>query len=699
MRVDLACRPEALTEAVEVQANAIALDSETATVGQVITEKQITDLPLNGRNFLSLLFLGAGAVETDGEQGTMRQGAGNAISIMGSRPTSNNFMIDGTANIDTALGTPAAILSVDAIEEFKEQTKTYSAEYGFSANQINIVSKSGTNEFHGSALLVRAERRARRQELLRPCRTPRSPSSTRSSSAAAVRAARSSRTRRSCWSNYEGTRIDRGFSTLLHRPDPDQLAGRFSLDDHRPLDRPALPEQHHPTSRFSRLAQRGAAEQVVPRSEYELSLRATSVRADAPPDSEPVHAYGSTRTWAGRTGLRPLHGDGVREHIHGTVSRTSETSSSSRTPRTGRSPTRSPSGATSSTCFGSAASWPGEPAGNMVSPGGSVDALRLTGDLHGHPRRAARMPGVAIDWGYAGAGGPGQRIHRQQPTHVGHQQHHHLGQGKPYARRSVPTTAGGSCSETRLPTSPATSTSQRLHEQRPVADFLLGYYAGATAFQPAAFPRSGAAGNPREFNLMYFAPYIQDDWKVSPKLTLNLGLRYDYRNVPYETNNHMAWRNLDYAPGGLFVADESLAAGHRRRRLLPVRRASEPGESRSIQGLRSSPRIRLPSDRVRKDGRPRRLRNLLRLSRGARNRRCRGHLSLRQPEELSPRASRQTPYLHHRPVVPELRGSPSGPARCQHLPRRQPVSGAEEPNGPSVVARRAALLTQKTSWS
>jgi hypothetical protein len=80
----------------------------------------------------------------------MRQGVGSAISLMGARPTSNNFMIDGTANIDTALGTPAVILSVDAMEEFKEQTKTYSAEYGFSANQINLVSKSGTNQFHGS---------------------------------------------------------------------------------------------------------------------------------------------------------------------------------------------------------------------------------------------------------------------------------------------------------------------------------------------------------------------------------------------------------------------------------------------------------------------------------------------------------------------------------------------------------------------
>ena len=94
-----------------------------------------------------------------------------------------------------------------------------------------------------------------------------------------------------------------------------------------------------------------------------------------------------------------------------------------------------------------------------------------------------------------------------------------------------------------------------------VADMLLGYYSGVGVFQPAAFSVPGAAGNPREFNFKYFAPYFQDDWRVNSKLTVNLGLRWDYRNVPYETSNRMAWRNLNYAPGGLLVADESLAPG------------------------------------------------------------------------------------------------------------------------------------------
>ena len=94
-----------------------------------------------------------------------------------------------------------------------------------------------------------------------------------------------------------------------------------------------------------------------------------------------------------------------------------------------------------------------------------------------------------------------------------------------------------------------------------VADMLLGYYSGVGVFQPAAYSVPGAAGNPREFNFQYFAPYFQDDWRVNSKLTVNLGLRWDYRNVPYETNNRMAWRNVDFAPGGLLVADQSLVDG------------------------------------------------------------------------------------------------------------------------------------------
>src|SRR5207249_2391685 len=150
-RVNVVMKPGQVSETVQVEASSVSLDTDSAAVAQLVSQKQVEQLPLNGRNFLNLLFIGAGAVQTNGEQGQMRQGEGNAISINGGRPTSNNYTLDGLINTDTALNTPAVILSQDAIQEFKIQSETYSAEYGFSANQVNIVSKSGSNQFHGTA--------------------------------------------------------------------------------------------------------------------------------------------------------------------------------------------------------------------------------------------------------------------------------------------------------------------------------------------------------------------------------------------------------------------------------------------------------------------------------------------------------------------------------------------------------------------
>ena len=258
-RLDMQLAPGNVTETVEVQSNALALDTGSASVGHTITEKQVTELPLNGRNFLQLLFLGAGAVEIGGEQGAMRQGVGNAISIMGARPTSNNFMIDGTANIDTSLGTPAAVLSVDAIQEFKEQTTTYSAEYGFSSNQVNLVSKTGTNALRGTAFgFFRNDAWDARNFF--DDKTSPAPKLDQKQFGFVVGGpvmfpGYDGRNRTFFLANYEGTRIDRGATNFYTVPTPEQLAGRFSTTIVDPATGAAFANNTIPQSRFSRLAQ------------------------------------------------------------------------------------------------------------------------------------------------------------------------------------------------------------------------------------------------------------------------------------------------------------------------------------------------------------------------------------------------------------------------------------------------------------
>jgi hypothetical protein len=265
VRADFDLTVGEVSAVVEVESGAVALDTETASVGQIVSQRQVTQLPLNGRNFLSLLFLNGGTVETTGEQGTMRQGAGNAISINGARPTSNNYMLDGTSNTDTALGTPAAILSIDAIQEFKEQTATYSAEYGFSANQVNIVSKRGTNDIHGSVFwfgrndLFDANNFFNNARGQRKTKLRQNQYGFVAGGPVWVPKVYNGRNKSFWLANFEGYKQIRGQSDLLIVPTPDQLAGRFTSTITDPVTKQPFANNVVPQNRWSRLARLATA--------------------------------------------------------------------------------------------------------------------------------------------------------------------------------------------------------------------------------------------------------------------------------------------------------------------------------------------------------------------------------------------------------------------------------------------------------
>ena len=156
VRIDISLAVGGTNETITVAANALTLDTDTPTVGELISGQQITQLPLNGRNFQDLMFLSPGAVNNPGgEQTSYRisvSGTGvSSVSLGGSRGSSEGYTVDGTTILDIGYDTPAFPPSLDDISEFNQLTKSYSAAYGYSMNQINITSKSGTNDYHGTA--------------------------------------------------------------------------------------------------------------------------------------------------------------------------------------------------------------------------------------------------------------------------------------------------------------------------------------------------------------------------------------------------------------------------------------------------------------------------------------------------------------------------------------------------------------------
>jgi hypothetical protein len=557
VRVDLELQVGAVTETVEVKESAVAIDSETAAVGQVIAQRQVTELPLNGRNFLQLLFLGNGAVQTNGEQGSMRQGQGDAISINGARPTSNNYLLDGTTNTDTSLNTPAVVLSVDAIQEFKEQTANYSAEYGFSANQINIISKSGTNDLHGALFWFDRNNNF----------------DARSYFDAGIPALHQNQygfvadgpvyipkiyngRNKTFWMvNFDATKIRQGTDSFGVVPTPDELSGKFTAPIMDPLSGLPFPDNTVPSNRFARLSNVALQNQFFPAPNIDLPQG--NYRSTLPLPLDTNQETYRIDQYLGKFGT---------VFARGTLTHYTNTSSGNIT-------------AIGDTFFlEDSTNWQVTHTINIgphmvnqfrlgyleatanqygvAAPQSAVDAMALTGVFQNMPDVQRTWPSIGMP-GYSGVGGAvNAYTASNQPMwdmsdslNIIHGRHTFT-VGANYRRwklnRDLADNFLGNFNYSGFVTG------------NPVADMLLGYYNDAALFQPAAFSIAGKVGNPRQFNFQYFAPYFQDDFKVSPRLTLNLGLRWDFRTVPYETNNRMGWNDVTNKLGGMCIADKTL---------------------------------------------------------------------------------------------------------------------------------------------
>ena len=151
--IDIQLATGDVTEVVNVEVPAVAVKTVGAEISGLVTGQEVRALPLNGRNFMQLTLLQPGVSGIDGlntiDKGL---GSGSDISVSGGSTTNNYWMVDGANNIDLGSGRTILVYpSVDAIEEFKIQRNNYGAEFGQAGGaQVNIVTRGGTNEFHGS---------------------------------------------------------------------------------------------------------------------------------------------------------------------------------------------------------------------------------------------------------------------------------------------------------------------------------------------------------------------------------------------------------------------------------------------------------------------------------------------------------------------------------------------------------------------
>jgi Carboxypeptidase regulatory-like domain/TonB dependent receptor/TonB-dependent Receptor Plug Domain len=149
-RLDVRLGIGQLTESVTVSGGAVLLETETSAVGQVIDQERVRELPLNGRNLTQLATIAAGVAPKSFERGTQYGGRDQYVTVEGGRDSSTNYLIDGVMARSLRFNNLSLNLNIDAVQEFKVNRNSFSAEFGQGQSVVTAVTRSGSNDYHAS---------------------------------------------------------------------------------------------------------------------------------------------------------------------------------------------------------------------------------------------------------------------------------------------------------------------------------------------------------------------------------------------------------------------------------------------------------------------------------------------------------------------------------------------------------------------
>jgi hypothetical protein len=563
-RLDITLGVGGLAETVDVEAPIRLLNTEQAAVGTVIDQNAVANLPLAIRNWDDMLALVAG-VQGDRyseEGGATALGRTGGVNVHGNRSLQNNFLLDGVDNNSIStnvqeLSAQVSRPSIDAIEEFKVVTSPYSAEYGRSPGAaISVTTKSGTNAFHGAVYdYYRDERFDSNSYFNEDFRTERG-------LAALPKFANDQnqfganlggpivKDKAFFFADYERTRITRGVTRITNIPTLQNRQGIFTSTIRDPLSGQPFPGNVIPASRIDPVAR--AIFDLLPEPNTPGANNYTRPDAVITDDADRL---------LGRVDVRLTDSDNLfARYIYTTRDRVlpgwfggiiDGTSSSALADQGMKS-------------HGLVAGWTRILSPSMVNEF-RFSFIKADSDLvqlpfGQDPPAAAKVPGVPEDPLFSGGVtgmtilgffGGGARIGSPDfsPKFQHTRQYEFLNtlswlKGDHQFKFGFNVLAPMKNQYMDVPGMRGNLGFRATFTGNAVADFLLGYVSDSLLTTPYVVDQ-------RHWATSFF---VQDDWKISPKVSLNLGLRYDFITPALEANNRQA--NFDPATGRLVNATD-----------------------------------------------------------------------------------------------------------------------------------------------
>ena len=552
-RIDLTLEVGQVVERIEVTAPLLLLKQDSSEVGHVITNKQIVDLPLNGRDYLQLARLIPGATPSRAGATLARKGVNRSVNVAGARDTSVAFLVDGIDANDISFQIPTITPSIDTIQEFKLLQNSYTAEFGQGATQIIVSLKSGTNNWHGSLFEFHRNDKIAARSFFQPGK----PGKLIQNQFGGSLGGPIVRDRTFFFVNYEGQRIRSGGASFGQVPTARQKAGDFSepgdpqIFDPLTFDadtqtRQPFPNSVIPSDRMSDIGVKAASIWPDPnfsgtggRNFTREPLRANdndqgNVRVDHRlTDKDNVFGRYSIRDAFGtRPSLLPAAGS--FDEIRG------QNAALNWTRTFGPSLLNEVRIGFNRAYNSEKASYDGEFGDNPALEFFGFQNTAIDPDL------AFGLPAFSFTDGFLGIRSKNALIYLTQRfqfvdnfTLV--KGAHTVKAGVDIRRQRFKEITGGNerggtSFQRRFSSQPGQS-----RTGSSVADLLMG------------FPRQASLGGGDRIATLrnrLLAGYVQDDWKISSRFTLNLGLRYEYVSPWSENLNGLSVLDLEATNGG-----------------------------------------------------------------------------------------------------------------------------------------------------